>query len=106
MRNNEAPLPLISANSLREGIIEWIAKKEGVSTNAIDCSKSLVDYGLDSVHLLDLHFYISDMSGSEVDPELLWETPSINALVAAVASVISATRGESAVADRTTSVGT
>jgi hypothetical protein len=53
-----------------------------------------------------LHFYISDMSGSEVDPELLWETPSINALVAAVASVISATRGESAVADRTTSVGT
>jgi acyl carrier protein len=82
----EARPPEMLAKFLCEGIIKRVAKHAGIAVTNIDSNKSLVDYGLNSVDLLELHFYICDMTGAEVEPELLWETPSISALVSAVAS--------------------
>jgi acyl carrier protein len=76
---------------LREGIVRWICEREGLSATSIDCARSLTDYGLSSMDLLDLHSRIHAITRTEIDPEVLWETPSITALIDAVAQASAAT---------------
>lgn len=77
---------------LREGIVRWICEREGLSATSIDCARSLTEFGLSSMDLLDLYSGIREITKTEIDPQVLWETPSITALIDAVVEAGAAMR--------------
>lgn len=69
---------------LTEHVARYCEKDE----SAIDPTVSLADYGMDSYYAVTLTGDIEEKFGIIVDPEMIWENPTIDLLGAAIAKQI------------------
>jgi acyl carrier protein len=69
-----------SAIELRDWLIDEVATLLGRPAESIDHAAPFGDDGLDSVSGLTLAAAIEDHLGVEVDPTIVWDHPSIDAL--------------------------
>jgi acyl carrier protein len=69
-----------STGELRDWLIARVAAYVESPVDAIDPSVPLGEYGLDSVLALAMAAEIEDHLGVDVDPTVLWDHPTIDAL--------------------------
>jgi len=70
-----------TADELRPWLIERVAEYTGRSADSIAASQPLTDFGLDSVYALALFGDIEDHLGVRMEPTLIWDYPTVDALV-------------------------
>lgn len=82
------------------GICEWlvaaVARATAVDSAHIDSDRPLAEFGLGSRGLVELAADLSDHLGTDLDPSLLFEHPTIGAIAAAVAKRPEAERAAAA----------
>ncbi len=69
------------SSELKGWISAWLARRLQVGVSEIECARSFADHGLDSVAAVELAKALSDKLGRELDETLLWNFPTIDALV-------------------------
>ncbi|NER45794.1 MAG: acyltransferase domain-containing protein [Symploca sp. SIO1A3] len=69
-----------NVESIQNWIVDWLVKKLNLEATAIDASKSLVDYGLDSLGAMELAQELGYWLGHSLNPTLLWDFPTIESL--------------------------
>lgn len=67
--------------SISEWLVHWIAKELGLPPEAIETEKSLLDYSLSSVTAMMLVGDLEERLGLTLPPTLVWDYPSIAAIV-------------------------
>ncbi len=67
---------------LQAWIVAWLAQRLRVAESQIDPQRSFADHGLDSVAAVEATKALSDHLGRTLDETLLWNFPTIEALVA------------------------
>lgn len=79
---SEQPPVLIAgdAQSIQRWITDWIAKKLTINELDLDETKELVSLGLDSVDAMTLVHDLTIQLGVKIDPEQIWQYPTINAI--------------------------
>ena len=74
----------------RDGLENWLRERVSaylkLDSSEIDCDLPLSHYGMDSMLSLKLIGDISNLTKREVEPTLLWEFPTVSALVARITS--------------------
>jgi acyl carrier protein len=60
---------------------EWIARELGLPVEQIEASKSLLNYSLSSVTAMMLVGDLEERLGQTLPPTLVWDYPSIEAIV-------------------------
>ena len=78
--------PLLIANDsgeLRSWMIEYISEVLKIDAGTLSTSATFDSIGLDSVEAVVMTGVMEEHFGVDVDPELLFESPSIDAFVAA-----------------------
>jgi acyl-CoA synthetase (AMP-forming)/AMP-acid ligase II/acyl carrier protein len=71
----------LSASALRRWIVSWLARRLRILENEIDPARSFADYGLDSMTAVEVAKALSDKLGRPLDETLLWNFPTIDALI-------------------------
>ncbi|MEV5779028.1 acyl carrier protein [Streptomyces antimycoticus] len=69
-----------TVESLREWLTNCIASHLERPADTIDTSVRLSDYGLDSLYVLSVAGELEDHYDVSLDPTLLWDNPTIDAL--------------------------
>ncbi|WNE94151.1 acyl carrier protein [Streptomyces luomodiensis] len=69
-----------TVDSLRTWLINCVASHLGRPADAIDPGARLSDYGLDSLYVLSVAGELEDHLDISLDPTLLWDNPTIDAL--------------------------
>jgi len=69
-----------NGSSIHNWIVNWLVDKLNLEATAIDVSKSLVDYGLDSLGAMELAQELGNWLGHSLNPTLLWDFPTIESL--------------------------
>ncbi|WP_327341313.1 acyl carrier protein [Streptomyces europaeiscabiei] len=76
----------VHADRAREELGDWLAGEVaallGDPNGTVDRSAPMGEYGLDSIAGLTLATAIEDRLGIEVDPAVVWDHPSVDALAA------------------------
>ncbi|WP_189524989.1 AMP-binding protein [Nostoc sp. 'Peltigera membranacea cyanobiont' 232] len=80
----ESELP--TSESIKQWIVEWLAKELKLTSQAIDPSKSFAEYGLDSVVAVELAQDLGDWLGEKLDATIAWNFPTIECLAIHLAS--------------------
>jgi acyl carrier protein len=80
----QSPKAHSSAAPLQAWLTERVAKYVQRAPEEIKPDVPLTEYGLDSVYALTLSGDIEDHLGVSVDPTLMWDHPTINALTQAL----------------------
>jgi len=75
-----SPPRAISVPALRSWMSRTLAVHAGTEPAVISTSAPFTDFGVDSVFVLGWCTDLEDAFGIEVDPALVWEHPSIEAL--------------------------
>ncbi|WP_446045737.1 acyl carrier protein [Streptomyces olivaceus] len=70
---------------LREWLMGRVAEHLKMPVDDIEPDVPLSDYGLDSLYALSVAAEIEDHLGFAVDPTMMWDNPTINALLDALA---------------------
>ncbi|MEH1166477.1 acyl carrier protein [Micromonospora sp. CPCC 205539] len=81
------------ARALRTWLIDRIAYYLECESALINPTRSLADYGLDSVLALTLCGDLEDRLGIRLEPTVVWDHPTVDELVAHCAGVVPADRG-------------
>ena len=68
-------------NDIKNWLIKWIAKELELSSHEIHTSKSLLEYSLSSMTAMMLVGDLEEWLKIEITPTLVWDYPSIDALV-------------------------
>ncbi|MFD7505023.1 acyl carrier protein [Streptomyces sp. NPDC059850] len=68
--------------ALREWLAAEVAVLLGIEPETVDRSARFGEYGLESISGLTLAAAIEDHLGIELDPTVVWDHPSIDALAA------------------------
>ncbi len=71
----------ISKDEIKTWLTKWIAKNLQMSVDEIQTSKSLLDYSLSSITATMLVGDLEDWLGLTLGPTLVWDYPSIDALM-------------------------
>ncbi|GAB3984124.1 acyl carrier protein [Plantactinospora veratri] len=79
-------------DTLRAWLIERVASYLECGPAQVDPARSLADYGLHSVLALSLCADLEDHLHVRLEPTLVWDHPSVDALVAHLSTVVG--RGE------------
>jgi len=74
----------VSADSLRAWLIDRVAAYLQCSPDTIRPDTPLADYGLDSVYALTMCADIEDHLGIDLEPTVMWDNPTVDALTEAV----------------------
>ncbi|MBL1111436.1 acyl carrier protein [Streptomyces sp. 110] len=74
-----------TVDSLREWLTNCVASHLERPADTIDTSVRLSDYGLDSLYVLSVAGELEDHLDISLDPTLLWDNPTIDALSEALA---------------------
>lgn len=69
-----------TSESIKQWVVEWLAKELKLTPQAIDPSKSFAEYGLDSVVAVELAQDIGDWLGENLDATIAWNFPTIESL--------------------------
>ncbi|MEU5417058.1 MULTISPECIES: acyl carrier protein [Streptomyces] len=75
---------------LRDWLVGRIAVHLRTDATEIKPDVPLSDYGLDSLYALSVAAEIEDRVGFPVDPTMLWDHPTIDALTAAIGEELAA----------------
>jgi acyl carrier protein len=71
-----------SNDAIREWIKEWISKETGMNPSLVADDENFVNFGISSAQGAMFSGDISDWLGINLDPTLIWDYPTIDALVA------------------------
>ncbi|MFH8291786.1 acyl carrier protein [Streptomyces sp. NPDC018059] len=71
-----------ACDELSDWLAGEVAALLGDPTGTVDRAASMNEYGLDSIAGLTLAAAIEDRLGIEVDPAIVWDHPSVDALAA------------------------
>ncbi|HEY9800554.1 MAG TPA: AMP-binding protein [Leptolyngbyaceae cyanobacterium] len=66
--------------SIEQWIADWLHQKLNVKLDTIIASKSFVDFGLDSIHAVDLAKDLEDWLKEPLEATIIWNFPTIQAL--------------------------
>ncbi len=72
---------LPTQNDIKHWLLKWIAKELELSIPQIDTSNSLLEYSLSSMTAMMLVGDLEEWLKIEITPTLVWDYPSIDALV-------------------------
>ncbi|GAA4715829.1 acyl carrier protein [Phytohabitans rumicis] len=81
-----------TAEHLRPWLVERVAEFTERDPATIDPAAPLAGFGLDSVYALALCGEIEDHLGVTLEPTIVWDHPSVDALVAFLCEVPAGTR--------------
>jgi acyl-CoA synthetase (AMP-forming)/AMP-acid ligase II/alkylation response protein AidB-like acyl-CoA dehydrogenase/acyl carrier protein len=70
-----------SRHQLRAWVVAWLAQRLRVAQSQIDPNRSFADHGIDSLTAVELAKALSDQVGHNLDETLLWNFPTIDALI-------------------------
>ncbi|GGL31439.1 type I polyketide synthase [Nocardia jinanensis] len=76
----------VSARHIREWLVDAVARATALDPARIDPGRPLAEFGLGSRGLVELAADLSDHLGTDVDPSLIFEHPTITAIGAAIAA--------------------
>ncbi|MEL7038599.1 MAG: AMP-binding protein [Cyanobacteria bacterium J06592_8] len=76
-----------TAREIQQWIIYWLSQKLKLEPWAVDPSKALADYGLDSVTAVELADSLGNWLGFSLDMTLAWNFPTIEAAATHIASL-------------------
>jgi acyl carrier protein len=82
----EQPAPAVDRERLATWLTGRVADYLRMALEDIDRSVPLPEYGLDSLHAVAVCGEIEDEFGLSVDPTVLWDNPSVDALSTALAA--------------------
>jgi acyl transferase domain-containing protein/acyl-CoA synthetase (AMP-forming)/AMP-acid ligase II/acyl carrier protein len=71
---------LRDGSSLRDWLVETVAKHLGISPEAVDARRPLADHGFSSRDIAEFAGELSDRLGHFPSPTLLWQYPTLDAL--------------------------
>ena len=77
----------VTPREIQQWIIYWLSQKLKLEPWAIDPSKALADYGLDSLTAVELAEGLGTWLGQSLDMTLAWNFPTIEALATHLASL-------------------
>lgn len=80
------------AGTLRSWLIERVAVYLECEPGQVEPARSLADYGLHSMLALSLCADLEDYLQVQLEPTLVWDQPSIDALVAHLLSTVLASQ--------------
>lgn len=80
----------MTPDALRALLTSWVAQRCGLAESEINADRPLIEFGLSSVEAVELAGRLEEALGRHLGATLVWEYPTINALV------IGLTRTESA----------
>ncbi|CAL9410294.1 acyl carrier protein [Streptomyces sp. ICN988] len=72
------------SDDLRGWLVERVAEHLKMPAADIRPDVPLSDYGLDSVYALSVAAEIEDHLGFTVDPTMMWDNPTVDALLTAI----------------------
>src|SRR3954451_52279 len=72
----------MNPEALRSLLTSWVAERCGLPLADIDPDRPLVEFGLSSVEAVELAGRLDETLDRQLGPTLVWEYPTINALVA------------------------
>ena len=85
-----------------DGVYEWLSARLSLylrrAPESIDPAVPLAEYGMDSVAALSLCGDLEEEFGLEVEPTLLWDFPTVTALVRHLTAVLPDVPGDPAAA--------
>jgi acyl carrier protein len=85
MSESTAPSATAADNDdLRGWLVERVAEHLKMKAADIRSDVPLSDYGLDSVYALSVAAEIEDHLGFAVDPTMMWDNPTVDALLTAI----------------------
>lgn len=70
-----------AARELRSWVVSWLAGRLRIPVSQIESGRSFADHGLDSVASVELAKALTDKLGCDLEETLLWNFPTIDALV-------------------------
>ncbi|MCF1596016.1 acyl carrier protein [Streptomyces muensis] len=76
----ESGIETPTADSLRSWLIDCVATHLERPADTIDTSLPLSEYGLDSLYVLAVAAELEDHLDISLDPTVMWDTPTIDAL--------------------------
>jgi acyl carrier protein len=80
----EGPPVGLAEAELRAWITEWLARRLQVPASQIETARSFADHGMDSVAAVELAAALSNRLGKRLDETLLWDYPTVDALIHAL----------------------
>jgi acyl carrier protein len=89
---SQAPTP--SRESIADWLTQWIAKELGLPVAEIETSQSLLNYSLSSVTAMMLVGDLEEWLGLTLPPTLVWDYPSIDAIVDYLTGEVSGSASE------------
>jgi acyl carrier protein len=78
----------VTRQAIEEWLVRWIAKELGLPPEVIETSESLLNYSLSSVTAMMLVGDLEEWLGLTLPPTLVWDYPSIAAIVDALAEQV------------------
>ena len=66
---------------IRNWILNWIQRELGVSSNEVKTDENLLNYGIDSVNAIMLVGDLESQFRIKLAPTLVWDHPTVDALV-------------------------
>jgi acyl carrier protein len=69
--------PFQTHEELETWMTVWLAQKMGCEANAIDRTRPLSDYGLDSMVAVELSGQLEQRLGRPISPSIAWELPTV-----------------------------
>ncbi|TMR20505.1 acyl carrier protein [Nonomuraea turkmeniaca] len=69
----------LTTDALQEWLCAQLAKELELPAGSIDPAEPMATYGLDSVRAITLLTEVEDHVGFEIDPNALWEFPTVAA---------------------------
>jgi acyl carrier protein len=73
--------PATTATDIHEWLVSKVAELAGIDVDHIDANEPVAFYGLDSVAAVSLSGELQDFLGCRVPPTLVYDCPSIEAMV-------------------------
>lgn len=74
-------VPTAVGLSLRSRLLEWLADELALPASSLELTRPLRDFGIESVAVLRLQVELELHLGRSIDPRVLWEAETLDALI-------------------------
>lgn len=81
-------------DELREWLRAYLAEELELPAGSIDPAEPMSTYGLDSIRAITMLAEVEDHVAFEIDPNALWEFPTVNAFVDMLVDLSAQTTGK------------
>lgn len=82
----ETALGRVSTSGVAEWLVSAVAAQTGLRPDQVDVDRPLAEFGLGSSNLVGLSAGLAEITGTDVDPSLVFEYPTIGAISAVLAA--------------------